>query len=190
MDISTINSLYSRLFNSNANSTIASSLGSNFADYFLNATSAKDAQGRDKTNSLFDDLSGFGTSSALQGLLSGQGNNSPITSYLQATTSGNATSTDTFSTYLQSNFQAQQLTILSGAKEKLAAQVKDFEEAMGDNPTEAMKYRLEQMQKNSSTVENYLADKQSAQGVQSHLMQQLQSSSAFSPYLMQQKTFF
>lgn len=186
MDISNINSLMNSLLGT---STTANSFstGTNFADYFLNATS-KTEQDKEKSNSLFNDLSGFGTSSALQGLLGGQTDStSAIYSYLNSSATADKSATDTFSNYLQSNFQAQQLNIMAAAKDKLTAQMTKFEQAMGDNPNIASKQRLEQMKENIATVEKYVADKQSAQSLKNNLMSQMQSSSAFTQYLLSQQ---
>lgn len=190
MDISSINSIYSSLLGTNA--TPGTNLGTNFADYFLNATATRDSKDKEKENSLFKDLSGFGTSSALQGLLSGQTKDtSAIYSFLNSSATNDSAATDTFSGYLQTNFQAQQMKMMSGAKEKLTAQMKTFEEAMGEKPNEAMKFRLEQMKQNINTIETYLTEKQAKQPLKNDLMNQLQSSSAFSQYLLtQQKSFF
>lgn len=186
MDISNINALYSSLLGTGS-ATNGFSSSTNFADYFLNATSNID-KNNDKTNSLFKDLSGFGTSSALQGLLSGQTDStSAIYSYLNSAESTDKSSTSTFASYLQSNFQTQQLNMMSAAKDKLTAQMTKFEEAMNDNPNVATSQRLEQMKQNIATVEKYLTDKQGEQALKNNLMSQLQSSSAFTQYLLSQQ---
>lgn len=187
MDISKINSLYSAL----GTATNPLSAGSsNFADYFFSATS-KVEQDKDKVNSLFTDLSGFGTSSALQGLLSGAGQAGAIESYLQLSTVNNPTASDTFSSYLQTNFQAQQMKTMSAAKDKLTVQMTAFEQTIGDTPSDIARLQLEQMQKNIRVVEDYLAEKQQQQSVNNNLLGQLQSSSAFTQYLLtQQKSLF
>lgn len=188
MDISNINSLMSSLLGPGASTNAFPASSTNFADYFSNATSNRDKQ-KEKSNSLFQDLSSFGTSSALQGLLGGQTDStSAISSYLQSTTSADQTATNTFSTHLQSHFQTQQLNIMSAAKDKLTTQMTKFEQGMGE-PNAAATQRLEQMKKNIATVEKYLADKQSEQTLANNLMGQLQSSSAYTQYLVaQQKT--
>ncbi|MER2107303.1 MAG: hypothetical protein ABS949_10225 [Solibacillus sp.] len=188
MDISNINSLMNSLLGPGASTNSLSASSTNFADYFLNATSNSDKQ-KEKSNSLFHDLSSFGTSSALQGLLGGQTDStSAIYSYLNSTTSADKTTTDTFSNHLQSHFQSQQLNIMSAAKDKLTAQMTKFEQAL-DAPNVTATQRLEQMKQNIATVEKYLADKQSEQALKNNLMGQLQSSSAYTQYLLsQQKT--
>ena len=188
IDLSSLQSILTSNSNLTSNVFGANTSTTSFENYFLNALSSK--QNEQNMNPLYKDLSSFGSSSALSTLLSSNVNNSSlITSYLNSA-NGNTSYFDeqamqnTFTSYLQSNFQAKQMDLLASAKEKLNVKATEYKEQIGDNPSEAEKFRLQQMNKNVEQLTNYFKQKNEANTMNQTLLSQLQNSSALSQYLL------
>ena len=188
IDISSYYSIFNGLAGTGTqSSSFPSTSSTSFADYFLNATSATDTK-KNSTNSLFTDLSSYGTSSALQSLLGGSStDNDIVSSYLTTSATSNnsndSTSTDTFSSFLQSNFQSQQMKMLTAAKDNLQVQATKYGESMAGNDSEAVKLRMQQMSQNISMLDQYLTQKQTEMVTKTNLMEQLKASSAYTQFL-------
>lgn len=187
IDISSYYSMFNSFSGVGTQSSFPSTSSTNFADYFLNATSSTE-KNKNSKNSLFSDLSSFGTSSALQNLLGGSStNNDIVSSYLATSATSNnsndSASTDTFSSFLQSNFQSQQMKMLTAAKENLQAQATKYEESMAGNDSEAVKFRMQQMSQNIGMLDQYLTQKQAEMTTKTNLMEQLKASSAYTQFL-------
>ncbi|MER2039933.1 MAG: hypothetical protein ABS944_17450 [Solibacillus sp.] len=188
IDLSSLQSILTSNSNLTSNVFGANTSTTSFENYFLNALSSK--QNEQNMNPLYKDLSSFGSSSALSTLLSSNVNNSSlITSYLNSA-NGNTSYYDehamqnTFTSYLQNNFQAKQMDLLASAKEKLNVKATEYKEQIGDNPSEAEKFRLQQMNKNVEQLTNYFKQKNEATTMNQTLLSQLQNSSALSQYLL------
>lgn len=188
IDLSSLQSILTSNSNLTSNVFGANTSTTSFENYFLNALSSK--QNEQNMNPLYKDLSSFGSSSALSTLLSSNVNNSSlITSYLNSA-NGNTSYFDeqamqnTFTSYLQNNFQAKQMDLLASAKEKLNVKATEYKEQIGDNPSEAEKFRLQQMNKNVEQLTNYFKQKNEANTMNQTLLSQLQNSSALSQYLL------
>ncbi|MEK4628839.1 hypothetical protein MKZ17_11585 [Solibacillus sp. FSL R7-0682] len=188
IDLSSLQSILTSNSNLTSNVFGANTSTTSFENYFLNALSSK--QNEQNMNPLYKDLSSFGSSSALSTLLSSNVNNSSlITSYLNSA-NGNTSYFDeqamqnTFTSYLQNNFQAKQMDLLASAKEKLNVKATEYKEQIGDNPSEAEKFRLLQMNKNVEQLTNYFKQKNEANTMNQTLLSQLQNSSALSQYLL------
>ena len=187
IDISSYYSIFNSLAGTGTQSSLPSTSSTSFADYFLNATSATDTK-KNSTNSLFTDLSSYGTSSALQSLLGGSStDNDIVSSYLTTSATSNnsndSTSTDTFSSFLQSNFQSQQMKMLTAAKDNLQVQATKYGESMAGNDSEAVKLRMQQMSQNIGMLDQYLTQKQAEMSTKTNLMEQLKASSAYTQFL-------
>lgn len=188
IDLSSLQSILTSNSNLTSNVFGANTSTTSFENYFLNALSSK--QNEQNMNTLYKDLSSFGSSSALSTLLSSNVNNSSlITSYLNSA-NGNTSYYDeqamqnTFTSYLQNNFQAKQMDLLASATEKLNVKATEYKEQIGDNPSEAEKFRLQQMNKNVEQLTNYFKQKNEANTMNQTLLSQLQNSSALSQYLL------
>ena len=188
IDLSSLQSILTSNSNLTSNVFGANTSTTSFENYFLNALSSK--QNEQNMNPLYKDLSSFGSSSALSTLLSSNVNNSSlITSYLNSA-NGNTSYFDeqamqnTFTSYLQNNFQAKQMDLLASATEKLNVKATEYKEQIGDNPSEAEKFRLQQMNKNVEQLTNYFKQKNEANTMNQTLLSQLQNSSALSQYLL------
>lgn len=188
IDLSSLQSILTSNSNLTSNVFGANASTTSFENYFLNALSSK--QNEQNMNTLYKDLSSFGSSSALSTLLSSNVNNSSlITSYLNSA-NGNTSYYDeqamqnTFTSYLQNNFQAKQMDLLASATEKLNVKATEYKEQIGDNPSEAEKFRLQQMNKNVEQLTNYFKQKNEANTMNQTLLSQLQNSSALSQYLL------
>ena len=188
IDLSSLQSILTSNSNLTSNVFGANTSTTSFENYFLNALSSK--QNEQNMNPLYKDLSSFGSSSALSTLLSSNVNNSSlITSYLNSA-NGNTSYYDeqamqnTFTSYLQNNFQAKQMDLLASATEKLNVKATEYKEQIGDNPSEAEKFRLQQMNKNVEQLTNYFKQKNEATTMNQTLLSQLQNSSALSQYLL------
>lgn len=194
IDISSLSSIYGSLLGTSSGSNILSgtSGSTSFADYFLNATSTSSTSDNTQ-NSLYSELSSFGTSGALQSLLGGTTDtSSAISAYLSTSSTSNygdeTTATDTFSNFLQSNFQAQQMKMMSGALERLQLQTTTYQTSMGENPNDAAKLRLEQMTKNVEALQGYMTQKQTELSTNNTLLDQLQANSSYQQYIANSKT--
>lgn len=158
----------------------------NFEDYVLKAYENK--KKTTKTNALYKDLSGFGSSAALATLLRNSPNNQAlITSYLNAGGSNPSNFDEqamqtTYSNYLQSNFETKQLGILADAKTNLTNKLDAYKDTVGDKPSEAEKLRLNKMKSNVDLVNEFVTKKQQ-QSSQHALLQQLNQGSAYSQYV-------
>lgn len=187
IDISSYYSMFNSLSGVGTQSSFPSTSTTNFADYFLNATSSTE-KNKNAKNSLFSDLSSFGTSSALQNLLGASStNNDIVSSYLATSATSNSSddsaSTDTFSSFIQSNFQSQQMKMLTTAKENLQVQATKYGESMAGNDSEAVKFRMQQMSQNIGMLDQYLTQKQGEMTTKTDLMEQLKASSAYTQFL-------
>lgn len=187
IDISSYYSMFNSLSGVGTQSSFPSTSSTNFADYFLNATSSTE-KNKNAENSLFSDLSSFGTSSALQNLLGASStNNDIVSSYLATSATSNSSddsaSTDTFSSFIQSNFQSQQMKMLTTAKENLQVQATKYGESMAGNDSEAVKFRMQQMSQNIGMLDQYLTQKQGEMTTKTDLMEQLKASSAYTQFL-------
>lgn len=190
IDISSYYSMFNSLSGVGTQSSFPSTSTTNFADYFLNATSSTE-KNKNAKNSLFSDLSSFGTSSALQNLLGASStNNDIVSSYLATSATSNnsndsddSASTDTFSSFIQSNFQSQQMKMLTTAKENLQVQATKYGESMAGNDSEAVKFRMQQMSQNIGMLDQYLTQKQGEMTTKTDLMEQLKASSAYTQFL-------
>lgn len=173
--------------NNGFSNTLNTQAFGNFEDYVLKAYDSKKKSS--KTNALYKDLSGFGSSAALVTLLRNNPNNPALmTSYLNAGGSNPSNFDEqamqsTYSNYLQNNFAAKQLDILADAKSNLTNKLDAFKEHVGDQPTEAEKLRLEKMSYNVTLVNDFVTQKQQQQSSQQALLQQLNQGSAYSQYL-------
>lgn len=158
----------------------------NFEDYVFKAYESKKKSSN--TNTLYKDLSGFGSSAALATLLRNNPNNPALmTSYLNAG-GMNPSNFDeqamqaTYSNYLQNNFAAKQLDLLADAKSNLTSKLDAFKASIGDQPTEAEKLRLEKMTNNVALVNDFVTQKKQ-QSSQQALLQQMNQGAAYSHYL-------
>ena len=66
------------------------------------------------------------------------------------------------SIYLQSSFQTTMMQNMNAAKAKLQTSYEDFVSKIGDNPNEAAKLRMTQMQQNIDIVSDFIAGKTSS----------------------------
>lgn len=159
----------------------------NFEDYVLKAFESK--KKTTKTNALYQDLSGFGSSAALSTLLRNNPNNQAlITSYLNA--GGTNTSNfdeqamqTTYANYLQTNFATKQVDLLTDAKLNLTKKLEAYKETIGNNPSEAEKLRLNQMNRNIALVNEFVTKKQQ-QSSQQALLQQLNLGAAYTQFVL------
>ncbi|WP_274307242.1 hypothetical protein [Solibacillus daqui] len=174
MDLSSLNSIYSLIgstYDATATSTTNSSSDS-FQNFLLNALGTNSTSSTSSMSSLLDLYSNGGTNALLSGLSSSD-STSDMTSQLIAslkssgmssatnlTSLSNATSTtDAYTESLASTFQSQILNNMNAAKSNLQSSYDSYVKRMGENPTAAAKYRIEQMQQNINLIENYIASK-------------------------------
>ena len=162
--------------------TLNTKVFGNFEDYVLKSYENK--KKTTKTNALYKDLSGFGSSAALATLLRNTPNNQAlITSYLNAGGS-NPSNLDeqgmqtTYSNYLRSNFETKQLGILADEKTNLINKLDAYKDTVGDNPSEAKKLRLNKMKRYVELVNEFVTKKQQ-QSSQQALLQQLNQGSTY-----------
>lgn len=189
IDISSYSSILRNTLDTGTNSP-SSTMNTNstsFADYFLNATSTNNMAANN--NSLFPELPSFGTTSALESPLGGSSttNNDILTSYLtdfstNSAVNGSAT-TDTFLNFLQSNFQAQQMQMLTAANENLQTQATALEGSIPETSSNSAKLQLEQMTQNVDLLSNFMMNKAAETSMNLSLMAQLSSSSALTQFL-------
>lgn len=186
MDLSSLNSIMSLLGTSNgaAATSTQSTSNANFEDFLMNALGGSQSPTKTSDSSLFDLISGSSTTSLLNGLNS-SGNTNDIASQLiqslqtsstsstdsstslnnlfnstsSTTSTDSANATDMFASSLTNNFQAQIMKNMSAAKAKLQTNFDGYVQRAGENPTEAAKLRMEQMQQNINTVSNYMTTK-------------------------------
>ncbi len=172
--------------NNGFSNTLNTQAFGNFEDYVLKAYESK--KNSSKTNALYKDLSGFGSSAALATLLRNNPNNPALmTSYLNAGGTNPSNFDEqamqkTYSNYLQNNFATKQLEILADAKMNLTTKLDAYQKSVGDTPTEAEKLRLDKMNNNVALVNEFVTKKQQ-QSSQQALLQQLNQGSAYSQYL-------
>lgn len=172
--------------NNGFSNTLNTQAFGNFEDYVLKAYESK--KNSSKTNALYKDLSGFGSSAALATLLRNNPNNPALmTSYLNAGGTNPSNFDEqamqkTYSNYLQNNFATKQLEILADAKMNLTTKLDAYKKSVGDTPTEAEKLRLDKMNNNVALVNEFVTKKQQ-QSSQQALLQQLNQGSAYSQYL-------
>ena len=176
--------------NNGFSNTLNTQAFGNFEDYVLKAYESK--KNSSKTNALYKDLSGFGSSAALATLLRNNPNNPALmTSYLNAGGTNPSNFDEqamqkTYSNYLQNNFATKQLEILADAKMNLTTKLDAYKKSVGDTPTEAEKLRLDKMNNNVALVNEFVTKKQQ-QSSQQALLQQLNQGSAYSQYLFMQE---
>ena len=227
MDLSSVNSIMSLLGTSTgtAATSTQSTLSANFEDYLMNALGGSQNSTKTSESSLFDLISGSSTTSLLNGLNS-SGNTNDIASQLIQSLQTSSTSstdssanlnnlfnstssassidstnaTDMFASSLTNNFQAQIMKNMSAAKAKLQTNYDSYVQRAGENPTEAAKLRMEQMQQNINTVSNYMTTKSAESSptnqydtllsqltsgtTNSSLLDQLDAKSSLSQYLL------
>ncbi|MCH7321937.1 hypothetical protein LZ480_08530 [Solibacillus sp. MA9] len=196
MDVSSLNSLTSLLgstYGTNS-ATSANTSSTSFETYFLNALGTNSTGDTSSMSSLLDLYSNGGTNALLSGFTSTDSTStiaSQLLSNLQSsgTTDSSlmklnkATSaTDNYTDSLTSGFQSQVLNNMNAAKAKLQSSYESYVERMGENPTAAAQYRIDQMKQNISVIENYIASK-SANNVDS-LVDQLDAKSALTQYML------
>ena len=193
INMSSLSSIYGLLGStSSTSSNQTTSSTANFEDYLMNALNGNTST--DKTNaiSLYDTISNSGSSSLLSGLMSSgsstdaslnalsgydvygalMGNNSSSNNAFSTT----GASSDIFSNYLASSFQATMLKNMNAAKAKLQHSYEDYVTKIGDNPSEAAKLRMEQMQQNISVVDEYISGKTTSSSAQNGLVNDSQNS--------------
>lgn len=208
IDMSSLSTIYSLLGSGSAVSTSTNQTTStaNFEDYLMNALNGNTST--DKTNeiSLYDTISNSGSSSLLSGLMSSGSSTDASLNALSGydvygalmgnssnnsfSTTSASTSSDLFSDYLTNSFQSTILKNMNAAKAKLQHSYEDFVTSIGDNPSEAAKLRMEQMQQNIALVDEYISGKSTTSSLQlndltsnsqndnmSNLLSQLTSSS-------------
>ena len=194
-NLSSVQSLLSQYTTGNA--TISNA--PNFTDYLLDALDASNSTEQKKeSNGLYDLISNSSNSTMMQSLL-GTGSSSVLSKYLEQSSTGvdflspytSSTSdtpatvtTEMFSEYLQSNFQAKMLKSMTAAKEKLQLNLDQYIAANANNDSEGVKLRIEQMKQNVSMVDSLLQSKTSASTTNHDLLNKLSSNSAYSKYLL------
>ena len=141
-------------------------------------------------NPLYENLSALGPSSALATLLGNNPNNAAlISSYLN---SGGTNSSyfdveamqNTYSSYLQQNFHAKQMDILTEAKQNLSTKMTDYKASVGESPSKAEELRLQQMTDNVEIVDQFVTKSKNEQAVKDGFLQQMNQSSAYAQYLL------
>ena len=190
IDLSTLNSISSLLGTTYGTSTASTNQSTaNFEDYLMNALNASDTKDKTTTNGLYDLISNSGNTSVLSGLMnSGSstdaglnaidgydayaalmgGNNSSTNPFDKA-----ASTSDAFSNYLQSSFESTMMKNMNAAKAKLQTSYEDFVAKVGENPSDAAKLRIQQMEQNISMVTDFMAGKTNSASSQDKQLSEL-----------------
>lgn len=159
-----------------------------FEDYVMNAFKAKKKQ--QDMNPLYENLSAIGTSSALATLLSNSPNNAAlISSYLNSARTNPSyfdeqAMQNTYSCYLQQNFHAKQMDLLTDTKQNLSTKMAEYKASIGENPSKAEELRLQQMTDNFDVLDHFVTKSKNEQTVKDAFLQQMNQSSAYAQYLL------
>lgn len=187
IDISSLLSVSNNsLYGSSSNNAHAT--GTDFTSVLLNTLSSKTTGS--KENPLYTALT-----SATKSDLYAPGITNPYTDYLSqykgsagniegylSNYANNRTSSQQLGDSLMANLQSKMLGTLTVAKKRLTDNAAAYSEKVGTEPSEATKIRLEQMQKNVSLLDDFIAKKKSDMS----LLQPLQQQSSLNQYLLSQ----
>ncbi|MER2000582.1 MAG: hypothetical protein ABS882_12465, partial [Lysinibacillus sp.] len=187
IDFSNLSSIQAYLTQYKTGATASST--NNFTDYFMQAIDqSKTNNHKNDANSMYNLFASNSNSVAMQGLL-GLGNSNISSQYIQGTTTGypllnneNNSTTELFSNYLQSSFQAKISNAMISAKSKLQANLDAYKAEHTGSENELIKSRLHQMEQNVSLLDKYLTPGNTSNETSStndQLMQHLNKNAAY-----------
>lgn len=91
---------------------------------------------------------------------------------------------NTYSNYLQQNFHAKQMDLLTHAKQNLSKKMAVYQASIGENPSKAEQLRLQQMTDNVDVLDHFVTNRKNEQAAKDAFLQQMNQSSAYAQYLL------
>ena len=194
IDISSLLSVYnSSLLNKTSSSNSKNTaMNTNFSDYLMDVLSNRNSATSTDENALYKTLtSSTNSNNTLQAMLGSGSSSTALTQYLSNYTGDSSTNaifnntnqaknSEYYSDTLTSSLETKMMSVLTGAKSKLENNMTQYADKMGDNKSEAVQQTLTRMQNNISTIENYLSQRSTENG----LMNALNANSSLTQYLV------